>query len=140
MNTIRYELDDGAVMEFRDLKWTPTGRLFCQVVTFAPDESILGNSKVEMSSTDSRYKVAQELAGHNGAKPDIWAGALLAAWHSLDEERRDEAEVFDLAPLDDEQEPGPLQFVWHPFIPEGFPSNIYGDGGPASLLSLWAWR
>ena len=28
MTTVRYPLEGGAVLEFRDLSWTPTGRLF----------------------------------------------------------------------------------------------------------------
>ena len=136
MSTVRYPLDDGVVLEFRDLTWTPSGRLFCQVVTFAPDGAILGNSKVEMSSSASRYKVAQELASHNGAKPDYWSDVLLAAWHSLDQVRRDVAEKFSLESLEKEEEPGPLEFLWNPFIPVGFPSNIYGDGGTSKSTTI----
>jgi hypothetical protein len=124
VSTIRYPLDDGVLLEFRDLSWTPNGRPFCQVVASAPDGSILGNSKCEMSSSTSRYKVAQELAGHNGAKPGIWSDALLSAWHSLDEQRREAAERFTLENLSDEAEPSPFEFIWDPFIPADFPSNF----------------
>jgi hypothetical protein len=129
MTTVRYPLDDGTIIEFRDLSWTPTGRLFCQVVTFAPDESILGNSKCELSSSQSRYKVAQELAGHNGAKPDIWADTLLAAWHTIDEERRENAEKFDPADMSQFPEPPPLRDIWESHITEGLISTLYGDSG-----------
>ena len=129
MSTVRYPLDDGVVLEFRDLTWTPTGRLFCQVVAFAPDGLPIANAKCEMSASKSRYEVAQEISSHNGAKPDIWADALMAAWHSLDEQRRDAAERFTLESLSEAAEPGPLEFVWNPFIPADFPSNFYGDGG-----------
>jgi hypothetical protein len=129
MNSFQFPLDDGAVIEFRDLSWTPNGRLFCQVVTFAPDESILGDSKCEMSSSASRYKVAQELAGHNGAKPGRWADALLAAWHSLDEQRRDAAEKFDPVDLSQFPDPPPLREIWESHITEGLISTLYGDSG-----------
>jgi hypothetical protein len=72
------------------------------VIGYAPDGSIIGNSQVEMSNGQSRYKVAQEFASHNGVKPNIWADALLAAWHSLDEQRRDAAEKLTLESLADE--------------------------------------
>ena len=52
--TIQMQLDNGAVLNFVDLDWTLTGRLFCQVFATAPDDSILGNSKVEMSASASR--------------------------------------------------------------------------------------
>jgi RecA-family ATPase len=91
-----------------------------------------------MSASRGRYQVAQEIAAHNGAKPDIWSDALLAVWHSLDEQRRDAAERFTLEALSEEEEPGPLEFIWDPFIPVGFPSNIYGDGGASKSTTMMA--
>ena len=129
MSATRYTLENGASLEFHDLLWTPTGRLFCQVVAYAPDGSILANSKTELSRSDSRYKVAQELASHNGNNVQHWSDALLEAWHLLDRQRRDSAEKFEIKSLVDREEPGPLEFVWDTLIPAGFPSNVYGDGG-----------
>jgi biotin operon repressor len=133
---IRMALDNGAILEFHDLFWTNSGRLFCKAIGYAPDGSIIGNSKVEMSSGQARYRLAQEFAAHNGARPDIWADSLLAAWHTLDEERQTSAEKFTLESLEGEEEPGPLQFVWNPLIPEGFPANIYGDGGASKSTTV----
>jgi hypothetical protein len=134
--TVRMPLGNGAILEFHDLSWTPTGRLFCQVIGYAPDGSIISNSKAEMSSSQSRYKVAQELAGHNGAKPDVWNDALLASWHTLDQEHRSAAEQFQITHLADRDEPGPLEFVWDPLMPVGFPSNVYGDGGASKSTTM----
>jgi len=131
-------LDNGVEMSFVDLTWTPTGRLFCQVVTTAPDGSILGNTKVEMSASISRYKVAQELASHNGANPSIWADALLEAWHTLDTEHRQDREVLALESLADYDEPAPLKFTWGSLIPSGFLSNAYGDGGSSKSVTFLA--
>jgi len=136
--TIRVTLDNGAVLNFKDLDWTPNGRLFCQVVTNAPDGSILGNTKVEMSAVASRYKVAQELASHNGAQPSIWADALLAAWHTLETEHRQDREVLALESLADYDEPAPLEYTWGGLIPSGFLSNAYGDGGSSKSVTFLA--
>jgi len=138
MKELRKTLDTGAELNFMDLDWTPNGRLFCQVVTTAPDGSILGNSKVEMSASASRYKVAQELASHNGAQPSIWADALLDAWHWLDQEHRQDREVLDLESLADYAEPEPLEFTWGGLIPSGFISNAYGDGGSSKSVTFLA--
>ena len=127
MREARFALENGVVLEFKDMSWTGTGRLFCQVIAMAPDGSILGNSKCDLSSDTSRYQVAQGLAAHNGAKPDVWVDALLAAWHSLDEERRDSAEIFDLHSLEQSEEPGPLGYILDPYFPVGHLSNLYGD-------------
>jgi hypothetical protein len=126
---MRMILDNGAIMEFHDLSWTANGRLFCQVIGFAPDGSIIGNSKAEMSSSQARYRVAQELAGHNGANPDIWNDALLAAWHTLDQGHRDASEKF--GPVDLSQFPDlpPLREIWEAHITEGLISTLYGDSG-----------
>jgi hypothetical protein len=130
MTTVRYPLDNDAVLEFRDLNWTPAGKLFCQVVAFAPDESVLANSRsVEMSSSRGRDQVAQELANHNGAKPDFWADALLSAWHTLDQEHRDAAEKFEPVDLSEFPDPPPLREIWESHITEGLISTLYGDSG-----------
>lgn len=136
--TIQLELDNGAVLNFVDLDWTPTGRLFCQVFTTAPDGSILGNSKVEMSASASRYKIAQELATHNGSHPDVWSDALLSAWHTLEQKHRQGREVFDLESLAGYAEPAPLEFTWGGLIPTGFISNPYGDGGSSKSITFLA--
>jgi biotin operon repressor len=133
---IRMSLDNGAVLEFHDLFWTTSGRLFCKIIGYAPDGSIIGNSKTEMSSGQSRYRVAQEFASHNGARPDIWADALLSAWHTLDAEHHESAEKLLLHSLENEEEPAPQGFVWDPLIPEDFPSNVYGDGGASKSTMM----
>jgi biotin operon repressor len=46
------------------------------------------------------------------------------------------AEKFTLESLETEQEPGPLKFVWGPLIPDGSPSNIYGDGGASKSTTM----
>lgn len=133
---IQMALDNGARLEFQDILWTPTGRLFCKVVGYAPDGTIICNSKTEMSKSADRYRVAQELAGHNGARPDVWADALLSSWHSLDQDHQATAEKFQISPLVDHEEPGPLRFVWNPLMPVGFPSNVYGDGGASKSTTM----
>lgn len=133
---IRTQLENGAILEFHNLSWTTSGRLFCKVTGYAPDNGIIGSSKVEMSDSASRYKVAQELASHNGAQSSIWADALLGAWHSLDQAHQDDAEKFTLTSLENEEEPGPLEFVWNPLMPVGFPSNVYGDGGASKSTMM----
>ncbi|MCH9047224.1 MAG: AAA family ATPase, partial [SAR324 cluster bacterium] len=52
------------------------------------------------------------------------------------EQRRDTAEKFTLESLTDEVEPGPLQYIWDPLLPAGFPSNIYGDGGASKSTTM----
>jgi hypothetical protein len=126
---ITLTLDNGAVLEFHDLFWTPTGRLFCQVIGYAPDGSIIGNSKVEMSNSGDRYRVAQEFASHNGARPDIWAGALLAAWHTLDQERRSDKAAFAPVDLSQFDDPPPMMDIWQGLITEGLIATMYGDSG-----------
>lgn len=122
-----YHLDNGATLELVDIEWTQTGRCFCHMRAFAPDESLLSDSKLEMSSSTSRYKVAQEMASHNGAQPNVWADALMEAWYNLDQERRDNAEQFTLESLQDYAEPGPMQWLLDGWIPLGYPANWYGD-------------
>ena len=136
--TVRMELDNGAVLNFVDLFWTPTGRLCCQVITSAPDGPILGNSKVEMSASVSRYKVAQELASHNGSQPDVWSNAFLSAWHTLGQEHRQDREGLDLESLAGYDEPAPLEFTWGGLIPSGFISNAYGEGGSSKSITFLA--
>jgi hypothetical protein len=134
--SVRMELDHGGILEFHNLFWTPAGRLFCKVIGYAPDGSIIGNSKLEMSSSADRFRISREFAAHNGAVPDTWADALLGAWHSLDTAHQDESEKFLLMPLESRAEPGPLEFVWHPLMPVGFPSNVYGDGGASKSTTM----
>jgi hypothetical protein len=129
MSTVRYPLEDGAVLEFRDLSWTPTGRCFCQVVAYAPDGGIVANSKVEMSASRSRHQVAQEIAGHNGHNPERWGDALLAAWHTLDQERRDAVEKFEPVDLSQYDDPPPLGYVWEGLIIERLVNTLYADSG-----------
>jgi hypothetical protein len=129
MSTITYTLDNGAVLEFRDLEWASRGRLFCQVVATAPDGSILGNTRCEMSDARSRSQAASEFAAHNGAVPDVWRDALLAAFETLDQLHR--AERASFAPIDLSQlaDPPPLTDVWQGLIKSGLISTCYGDSG-----------
>jgi len=136
VTTFRHPMDTGAEIYFDDLNWVSGGRLFCHVVAYAPDGNVLANTMCEMSSTQSRYSVAQELARRNGAQPEPWADELLAAWHTLDQQHRESAEPFSLKSLADQDEPGPLSYVWGDLIPTGFPSNCYGDGGASKSTTV----
>jgi hypothetical protein len=129
MSAITYTLDNGAVLEFRDLEWASRGRLFCQVVATAPDGSILGNTRCEMSDARSRSQAASEFAAHNGAVPDVWRDGLLAAFETLDQQHR--AERASFAPIDLSQlaDPPPLADVWQGLIKAGLISTCYGDSG-----------
>ena len=91
-----------------------------------------------MSSAKARYSIAQELARHNGAHPNSWADELLAVWHTLDLQHRESTEPFALKSLADQEEPGPLEYVWDDLIPTGFPSNCYGDGGASKSTTVMA--
>ena len=83
MTTFLHTMDTGAKVYFDDLNWVSGGRLFCHVVAYTPDGNVMANATCEMSSTQSRYSVAQELARGNGAQPEPWADELLAALSKL---------------------------------------------------------
>jgi hypothetical protein len=125
----RVTLDNGAVLEFRDLEWTIHGRLFCQVVVMATDGSYLGNTRCEMSDARSRLQAASEFSSHNGAVPDYWRDALLEAWLTLDQERRNQRTAFAPVDLSQFEDPPPLVDLWQGFITSGLVSTCYGDSG-----------
>jgi hypothetical protein len=129
MSTITYTLENGAVLEFRDLEWASRGRLFCQVVAIAPDGSILGNTRCEMSDARSRSQAASEFAAHNGAVPEVWRDALLAAFETLDLQHRAEKTAFAPIDLSQYEDPPPLQELWQGLITAGLAATCYGDSG-----------
>jgi hypothetical protein len=126
---VRMPLENGAILEFHDLSWTPTGRLFCQVIGYAPDMLAIGSSKVEMSNSSDRYRVAREFSSHNGAKPDIWADALLSAWLTLDEQHRSQRAAFAPVDLSQFEDPPSLGDVWQGLITSKLIATLYGDSG-----------
>jgi hypothetical protein len=126
---VRLTLDNGAVLEFYDLNWTASGKLFCLVIGRAPDGGLIGESKVEMSDSASRNRVSQELASRNGNNPSMWNDALLSAFHTLDEQRRAAAEKFEPTDLSQFPDPPPPQEIWGGHITEGLISTVYGDSG-----------
>jgi hypothetical protein len=83
VSAIKHTLDNEAKLEFRDLEWTSRGRLYCRVVATAPDGSVLGNTRCEMSDARSREQAANEFASRNGAVPDSWKEALLSVFVAL---------------------------------------------------------
>jgi hypothetical protein len=126
---VKMTLENGATLEFHDLFWTPTDHLFCRVIGYAPDGSVIGSSKVEMSNSGDRYRVAREFSSHNGAQPDIWADALLSAWLTLDEQHRSQRPTFSPVDLSLFDDPPPLVDVWQGLITSGLIATLYGDSG-----------
>ena len=122
-------LDNGAVLEVVDLDWTRKGHLYADVIVKTTAGEPLGSGKVQLSSTQDRYRLAQELASHNGSNPTGWANELLALWTVLDQERRDNAERFDPIDLSQFDEPETVQDAWHNLLPSGLISTMYGDFG-----------
>jgi RecA-family ATPase len=70
-----------------------------------------------------------ELAADNGAQPDIWSDALLAAWDTLDRRHRASFEKFEPVDLSQFPDPTPLRDIWEGHITEGLISTLYGDSG-----------
>ncbi len=122
-------LDNGAVLEVVDLDWTRKGHLYADVIVKTGADEPLGSGKLQLSSTQDRYRLAQELASHNGSNPTDWANELLALWTVLDQERRDNAERFNPIDLSQFDEPEPVQDAWQNLLPAKMTSTLYGDSG-----------
>jgi hypothetical protein len=83
-----------------------------------------------MSDARSRYAVAQELAGHNGAQPDFWRDALLEAFSALDDDRRGgrESRSFTFYTAADITTNAPVEPQWavKPWLPLGGITELDG--------------
>lgn len=129
----RWDLEDGSAIEVLDIDWSQSGRLYVNVLAFSEGGS-LGGGKLELSNSGERYKLAREIASHNGTNPQPWADVLLAVWTGMDEQRRSGIERFAPVNLTDYDEPEPMRDTIEKMVPELVTTEWYGDNGQCKSI------
>ena len=138
MREARFRSPDGALLEFLNLSRRSTGQIWANVTAYAPDQSVIGHTDVEMTNSESRKRAAQHIASMNGANSEKWERELTEAAKELDQLWRDESEQLTLESLKDYPEPGPMKWLLEGLIPLDFPSNLYGDSDSTkSIVAMY---
>ncbi len=133
----RWELEDGSALEVLDTDWSQSGRLYVNLRSLG-EGGFLGGGRLELSSSGERYKIAKEIASHNGANPQHWNDVLLSVWSSLDEQRRSGIERFAPVNLSEYDEPEPMRYTIENMVPELVTTEWFGDNGQCKSILVGA--